>query len=75
MIEFRLKRLILPQMTYDTTSVNVTTHSHTRAARGQRGTQAIASENDLKKYNMNFKNMIANVNNVKPGCRKCRGTH
>lgn len=26
-------------------------------------------------YSLNFQNMFANINNVKPGCRKCRGTY
>jgi hypothetical protein len=72
-MEFRLRRVILPTFNYDVSLPNNQSPVHTRAARGVRGALAVGGANGDKKYKMDFKNMIANVNNVKPGCRKCGG--
>lgn len=76
MYEFRVNRRNLPTLTLSNFINSVDMSPKSRAARGARGTLAAASENTevtKKSYKMDFNNIFANINNVKPGCRKCGG--
>ena len=74
MYEFRVNRRNLPTFTLSNFINSVDMSPKSRAARGARGAIAAASENTevtKKSYKMDFNNIFANINNVKPGCRKC----
>ena len=76
MYEFRVNRRNLPTLTHSNFIAGVDMSPKSRAARGARGALAAASENaevSKKSYKMDFNNIFANINNVKPGCRKCGG--
>ena len=76
MYEFTIGRRNFPKLKHSNFIVNANTNviTRSRAARGARGVGAIASESTAsthKSYKMDFNNIFANINNVKPGCRKC----
>jgi hypothetical protein len=74
MYEFRVNRRKLSTFTHSNLIAGVDIGVKSRAVRGARGALATASENTeatKKSYKMDFNNIFANINNVKPGCRKC----
>ena len=74
MYEFRVSRRKFSTFSHSNLIAGVDMSPKSRAARGARGARAAASENSevtKKSYKMDFNNIIANINNVKPGCRKC----
>lgn len=76
MYEFRINHRKLSTHSNSNLIAGVDIMAKSRAARGSRGTVATASENteaSKKSYKMDFNNIFANINNVKPGCRKCGG--
>jgi hypothetical protein len=76
MYEFRLSRRKLSTFTNSHLVAGLDISGKSRAARGNRGALAAASENTeitKKSYKMDFNNIFANINNVKPSCGKCGG--
>ena len=74
MYEFRVSRRKISTFSHSNIIAGVDMSIKNRAVRGARGALATASENTeltKKSYKMDFNNIFANINNVKPGCRKC----
>ena len=69
MFEFRVARNRMPAFIKDSTSWDnaAAVKAHARA-------KEVRSTVARTNYTLDFNNMFKNINNVKPGCRSCRGT-